>query len=145
MNRYNDSWYINSNGIKHAIVSSTYVNVYNLDIVELYLKEGVKILDCSYNKISKLHLPLTLETLNCDSNELTSLKLPDNIQDVCCGNNKLNELVMNEKLIICKCCYNKHLEYLTANDRLFMLTCDYKVKITNIKLFNNLKNNLIYE
>ena len=74
------------------------LNCSNNQLTSLHLNERLQIINCSYNRLTSLHLNEELQILNCSYNQFTSLRLNRNLQRLYCYNNQLTSLYLNEKL-----------------------------------------------
>ena len=92
--------------------------------------KNLKILNCSYNKLTSLLLNKKLELLCCSNNKLTSLQLNENLKTLHCSNNELTSLQLNENLQILDCYHNK-LTSLQSNANLKDLNC-YNNHLTSL-------------
>lgn len=104
-------------------------NIENLKGIEYFKK--LKILDCSYNKITELDTSSNsdLEHLTCNRNQLTQLIVSGNnaLTSLSCGNNQLTALDVSSNLnLILLSCRNNQLRSLNLshNDKLMSLDCD---------------------
>ena len=87
-------------------------------LTSLHLNEKLEELYCSYNQLTSLHLNENLEILFCSYNQLSSLHLNENLKEIYCSNNQLTSLHLNEKLEYLFCCNNNlYSLYLNANLR----------------------------
>ena len=116
-------------------------NIENLKGIEYFTK--LKILDCSYNKITKLDTSSNsdLEHLTCNRNQLTQLNVSGNnaLISLSCGDNQLTALDVssNSNLTLLSCRNNQLTSLnLSNNDKLMSLDCD-----NNQLAFLNLSNN----
>ena len=48
------------------------------------------ILDCSYQNLISIEIPIGVKTVSCENNNLTELLLPATVKDVFCYNNSVN-------------------------------------------------------
>ena len=118
-------------------------NIENLKGIEYFKK--LKILDCSYNKITELDTSSNsdLEHLTCNRNQLTQLIVSGNnaLTSLSCGNNQLTALDVSSNLnLILLSCRNNQLRSLNLshNDKLMSLDCDNN-QLTFLDLSNNVK------
>ena len=118
-------------------------NIENLKGIEYFKK--LKILDCSYNKITELDTSSNsdLEHLTCNRNQLTQLIVSGNnaLTSLSCGNNQLTALDVSSNLnLTLLSCRNNQLTSLNLshNDKLMSLDCDNN-QLTFLDLSNNVK------
>ena len=118
-------------------------NIENLQGIEYFKK--LKILDCSYNKITKLDTSSNsdLEHLTCNRNQLTQLIVSGNnaLKSLTCGDNQLTDLdVSSNSSLTLLSCRNNQLRSLdlSNNDKLMSLDCDNN-QLTFLDLSNNVK------
>lgn len=117
-----NGWYITKDGIKH-IFKHTHNDIYhydicdNLDVIEIFVPEGTKLLRCYRCSITKLYLPDSLISLSCFNNNIKDLILPTNIKGAFIDNNLIKTI--------------------TLPNTVTYLSCDINVKITNLKDFIN--------
>lgn len=118
-------------------------NIENLKGIEYFKK--LKILDCSYNKITELDTSSNsdLEHLTCNRNQLTQLIVSGNnaLTSLSCGNNQLTALDVSSNLnLTLLSCRNNQLRSLNLshNDKLMSLDCDNN-QLTFLDLSNNVK------
>jgi hypothetical protein len=67
-------------------------------LTSLHLNEELQELFCRNNQLTSLHLNEKLLKLYCTNNQLTSLHLNKNLRELYCPNNRLSSLHLNEKL-----------------------------------------------
>ena len=67
-------------------------------LTSLHLNEELQELFCRNNQLTSLHLNEKLLKLYCTNNQLTSLHLNKNLRELYCPNNLLTSLHLNEKL-----------------------------------------------
>ena len=118
-------------------------NIESLKGIEYFKK--LKILDCSYNKITKLDTSSNsdLEHLTCNRNQLTQLIVSGNneLTSLSCGDNQLTALEVSSNLnLTLLSCRNNQLTSLdlSNNDKLMSLDCDNN-QLTFLDLGNNVK------
>ena len=118
-------------------------NIESLKGIEYFKK--LKILDCSYNKITKLDTSSNsdLEHLTCNRNQLTQLIVSGNnaLISLSCGDNQLTALDVssNSNLTLLSCRNNQLTSLnLSNNDKLMSLDCDNN-QLTFLDLSNNVK------
>ena len=118
-------------------------NIENLKGIEYFKK--LKILDCSYNKITKLDTSSNsdLEHLTCNRNQLTQLIVSGNnaLKSLTCGDNQLTDLdVSSNSSLTLLSCRNNQLRSLNLshNSNLMSLDCDNN-QLTFLDLSNNVK------
>lgn len=118
-------------------------NIESLKGIEYFKK--LKILDCSYNKITKLDTSSNsdLEHLTCNRNQLTQLIVSGNnaLTSLSCGNNQLTALDVSSNLnLTLLSCRNNQLTSLNLshNSNLMSLDCDNN-QLTFLDLSNNVK------
>ena len=118
-------------------------NIENLKGIEYFKK--LKILNCSYNKITKLDTNSNsdLEHLICNRNQLTQLIVSGNnaLISLSCGDNQLTALdVSGNPNLTELSCYNNQLTSLdlSHNDKLMSLNCDNN-QLTFLDLSKNVK------
>ena len=116
-------------------------NIKSLQGIEYFKK--LKILNCSYNKITELDTSSNsdLEHLICNRNQLTQLIVSGNnaLISLSCGDNQLTALDVSSNLNLTELsCYNNQLTSLdlSNNDKLMSLNCD-----NNRLAFLNLSKN----
>ena len=118
-------------------------NIESLKGIEYFKK--LKILDCSYNKITKLDTSSNsdLEHLTCNRNQLTQLIVSGNneLTSLSCGDNQLTALEVSSNLnLTLLSCRNNQLTSLdlSNNDKLMSLDCDNN-QLTFLDLRNNVR------
>ena len=118
-------------------------NIENLKGIEYFKK--LKILDCSYNKITELDTSSNsaLKNLGCNHNQLTQLIVSGNnaLTSLSCGDNQLTALDVSSNLnLTLLSCRNNQLTSLNLshNDKLMSLDCDNN-QLTFLDLSNNVK------
>jgi Leucine-rich repeat (LRR) protein len=109
----------------------------NNQLTSLHLNENLETLDCSYNNLTSLHLNENLETLDCYNNDLTTLLLNEKLETLECSDNQLTSLQLNENLRTLQCT-NNHLTSLHLNKNLETLYC-YCNDLTSLHLNEKLK------
>jgi Leucine-rich repeat (LRR) protein len=125
----------------------TEINISDKGITSLDVTrfKNLKILYCSNNRLTSLHLNKNLERLYCGNNHLTSLHLNKNLQLIYCNNNKLTSLHLNKNLktLICS---NNQLSSLHLNVKLEKLYCSSNRLVSlltkNLKILHCNNNNL---
>ena len=118
-------------------------NIESLQGIEYFPK--LELLDCSYNKITKLDTSSNsdLEHLTCNRNQLTQLIVSGNnaLISLSCGDNQLTALDVssNSNLTLLSCRNNQLTSLdLSNNDKLMSLDCDNN-QLTFLDLSNNVK------
>ena len=118
-------------------------NIENLKGIEYFKK--LKILDCSYNKITELDTSSNseLKYLTCNRNQLIQLNVNGNnaLISLACGDNQLTALDVSSNLNLTELsCYNNQLTSLNLsnNDKLMSLNCDNN-QLAFLDLSNNVK------
>ncbi len=79
----NRGWYIKSTGEKVILKTDHRIDLINMDIVELFITNGVTHVECRDNNLTKLDLPDSVQFINCRNNRLTELIIPDDCKVLC--------------------------------------------------------------
>ena len=79
-----EGYRIDSKGIRVKVKSTHFLDLIDMDIVALYVPEGVKEVWCQNNQLTHLDLPEGVERVYCDNNQLTHLDLPEGVKWVWC-------------------------------------------------------------
>lgn len=106
--------------------------------IDLLCHENIKVINCNYNKITKLDdLPIGLEELYCECNKLKSLNnLPKGLKILCCRNNDINELLHLPLSLIRLDCSENTINRISIPPYLEKFGCEEG--ILNVELFPNM-------
>lgn len=93
--------------IEHLVTSSININLVcircNIKSITFSDSSGLKLLNCSFNKITELNLPKGLVILDCSNNNISEISIPNSLKEIHCFNSGIKELTSQRGLrIFCR-------------------------------------------
>ncbi len=91
------------------------VNCDKIDLVSLYVAEGVTHLQASYCGLKEIHLPSTIDYAHCVQNKLEIINLPEGMTGINCHGNNFKKLSIPSTITFLICSDNNLTEVVLPN------------------------------
>ncbi len=93
-------WYKTSDGTLYELETTNDISLCYMDLIELVIPDGVRVVWCWNNKLTELIIPDSVVAVLCDKNLLTKLIVPDQVEYINCRNNQLTKLIVSDNCAV---------------------------------------------